>query len=56
MNKVIEELMRKYPKKVEFSAKMIKEAAETIGENPRSAYVNIRYTHNAPTVLSLIHI
>ena len=50
MNKVIEELMRKYPKKVEFTAKMIKEAAEAIGENPRSAYVNIRYTNNAPTV------
>ena len=50
MNNVIEELMRKYPKKVEFSAKMIKDAALAIGENPRSAYVNIRYTNNAPTV------
>jgi hypothetical protein len=50
MNNVIEELMRKYPKKVEFSAKMIKEAALAVGENPRSAYVNIRYTNNAPTV------
>jgi midasin (ATPase involved in ribosome maturation) len=50
MNKVIEQLMTKYPKKTEFSAAMIKDAATAIGENPRSAYVNIRYTHNAPTV------
>ena len=50
MNKVIEQLMTKYPKKTEFSAAMIKDAAVAIGENPRSAYVNIRYTHNAPTV------
>jgi MoxR-like ATPase len=50
MNKVIEQLMTKYPKKTEFSAAMIKDAAIAIGENPRSAYVNIRYTHNAPTV------
>ena len=42
--------MTKYPKKTEFSAAMIKDAATAIGENPRSAYVNIRYTHNAPTV------
>ena len=50
MNKVIEQLMTKFPKKTEFTAKMIKEAAIAVGENPRSAYVNIRYTHNAPTV------
>ena len=50
MNKVIEQLMTKYPRKTEFSAAMIKDAAVAIGENPRSAYVNIRYTHNAPTV------
>ena len=50
MNKVIEQLMTKFPKKTEFTAKMIKEAALAVGENPRSAYVNIRYTHNAPTV------
>jgi MoxR-like ATPase len=50
MNKVIEQLMTKYPKKTEFSAAMIKDAAVAVGENPRSAYVNIRYTHNAPTV------
>ena len=50
MNKVIEQLMTKYPNKTEFSAAMIKDAAVAIGENPRSAYVNIRYTHNAPTV------
>jgi MoxR-like ATPase len=50
MNKVIEQLMTKYPKKTEFSAAMIKAAAVAVGENPRSAYVNIRYTHNAPTV------
>ena len=50
MNKVIEHLMTKYPKKTEFSAAMIKDAAVAVGENPRSAYVNIRYTHNAPTV------
>jgi MoxR-like ATPase len=47
---VIEQLMTKYPKKTEFSAAMIKDAAVAVGENPRSAYVNIRYTHNAPTV------
>ena len=50
MNKVIEQLMTKFPKKTEFTAKMIKEAAIAVGENPRSAYVNIRYTNNAPTV------
>ena len=50
MNKVIEQLMNKFPKKTEFSAAMIKDAAVAVGENPRSAYVNIRYTHNAPTV------
>ena len=50
MNKVIEQLMNKFPKKTEFSAAMIKDAAIAVGENPRSAYVNIRYTHNAPTV------
>ena len=50
MNKVIEQLMTKFPKKTEFTAKMIKEAALAVGENPRSAYVNIRYTNNAPTV------
>jgi len=50
MNKVIEQLMTKFPKKTEFSAAMIKDAAIAVGENPRSAYVNIRYTHNAPTV------
>ena len=50
MNKVIEQLMTKFPKKTEFTAKMIKDAAIAVGENPRSAYVNIRYTHNAPTV------
>ena len=50
MNKVIEQLMTKFPKKTEFTAKMIKDAAIDVGENPRSAYVNIRYTHNAPTV------
>ena len=50
MNNVIEQLMKKFPKKTEFSAAMIKDAAMAVGENPRSAYVNIRYTHNAPTV------
>ena len=50
MNKVIEQLMTKYPKKTEFSAAMIKDAATAVGENPRSAYVNIRYTNNCPTV------
>ena len=50
MNNVIEQLMKKFPKKTEFSAAMIKDAAVAVGENPRSAYVNIRYTHNAPTV------
>ena len=50
MNNVIEQLMNKFPKKTEFSAAMIKDAAVAVGENPRSAYVNIRYTHNAPTV------
>ena len=50
MNNVIEQLMKKFPKKTEFSAAMIKDAAIAVGENPRSAYVNIRYTHNAPTV------
>jgi hypothetical protein len=50
MNATIEKLMSDYPKKVEFSAAMIKKAAEDIGENPRSAYVNIRYTNNCPTV------
>jgi len=50
MNNVIEQLMKKFPKKTEFSAAMIKDAATAVGENPRSAYVNIRYTHNAPTV------
>ena len=50
MNNVIEQLMKKFPKKTEVSAAMIKDAATAVGENPRSAYVNIRYTHNAPTV------
>ena len=50
MNATIEKLMNDHPKKVEFSAAEIKKAAEAIGENPRSAYVNIRYTHNCPTV------
>ena len=44
MNKVIEQLMTKFPKKTEFTAKMIKEAAIAVGENPRSAYV-ISDTH-----------
>ena len=50
MNKVIEQLMNNHPGTTEFSAAMIKSAAESIGENPRAAYVNIRYTHNCPTV------
>ena len=50
MNNVIEQLMKKFPKKTAFSAAMIKDDADAVGENPRSAYVNIRYTHNAPTV------
>ena len=50
MNKVIEQLMTKYPNKTEFSAAMIKAAATAVGENPRSAYVNIRYTNNCPTI------
>ena len=46
MNKVIEKLMINHPGSTEFSAAMIKSAAEAIGENPRSAYVDIRYTNN----------
>jgi len=50
MNATIENLMIKYPNKTEFSAAMIKDAAEAAGENPRSAYVNIRYVKKCPTV------
>ena len=50
MNATIENLMTKYPNKTEFSAAMIKEAAKAAGENPRSAYVNIRYVKKCPTV------
>jgi hypothetical protein len=50
MNATIEKLMNDYPKMSNFTSKQIKEAAESIGENPRSAYVNIRYTNKCPTV------
>ena len=50
MNATIENLITKYPNKTEFSAAMIKDAAEAAGENPRSAYVNIRYVKKCPTV------
>ena len=50
MNATIENLITKFPNKTEFTSAQIKDAAEAAGENPRSAYVNIRYTKKCPTV------
>ena len=50
MNATIENLMIKFPNRTEFTSAQIKDAAEAAGENPRSAYVNIRYTKKCPTV------
>ncbi len=50
MNKVIEQLMKDKPGTTNFSAKVIKEAAKSVGKSPESSYQSILYTHNCPRV------